>query len=444
MNRYIFTEKTITQAKNYLKGKSKTQPSFLKKYKGEVKGKYLYLEGKPVIQDGKEEAYLRNLILKGKTPLSRDSAYYNIAKKVVNISRQKIQNFLKKQRIVRETDNQQATSKRGSRQLNKKGNLHYDLIEIKFKDLPFVPDELREVDAEKEGEEGEEEEVFKGYIFSMVDQLTSLGFFKWSSHKTQQKITPIAKEAFQFFSDKLDIPMNKLIAYSDRGKEFDFEKYKTWGIRTIQVKRSSVVENKNSHFQRVMYRIAKMKNTTDLKKIIRNAMSIVNKTPSRLTKKSPNENLKESTGALASKYNKKRGKDSGIKVKRKALKTGDKVRIQLLSNKDKGIGYKAYKGILWSKKNYKVQDKKGNRYKVNRKMYHRDQLRLSPDIDQKSEVLLKLKQKDLDKRREKEIADIRKKLDEEMKSDRKGAKTAVTKLRKMLDFWRNFDKIYGT
>ena len=150
-----------------------------------------------------------------------------------------------------------------------------------------------------------------------------------------------------------------------------------------------VIENKNSHFQRVLYRLAKMKKTKNLHKLVKDAQKVVNRTQSSLTKKTPLENATEATTELSEKYNKKRGKDSGIKIHRRALVVGDKVRVQLKFKKDKGIGFKAYKGDQWSKRTYKIQTKRGNSYKVQGKFRHRDEIRLTEDYDEESEKLLK-------------------------------------------------------
>jgi len=394
VNRHTFTQKIVTQAINFLKGTAKTKPNFLNKYEGKVKQRRLFLDGKLVVPKEKVEQYLRTRIYNARTPLSRDAAFYAISKDAIGISREAIDRFLKKQRIVRETDNQQATSKRGSRKVNKKGQLHFDLIEIKFKDLPFVPDDLPEEkkDSEKTEEElaeGEQDPVHKGYIFSMVDALTSLSFFRFHAFKTHVQVTPIAKQAFEWFSKMLSVPMDKLVGYSDKGSEFKFKTYNSWGVRTIQLRRSSIVENKNSHFQRVLYRIAKMRKTKTLHELVKDAQKVVNRTQSSLTKKSPLENAKDVTADVAEKYNKKRGKDSGIKIKRRPIIVGEKVRIQLLFKKDKGIAFKAYKAKTWSKRLYRVQAKRGNSYKVNGKFRHRDELRLTVDYDKESEKLIK-------------------------------------------------------
>ena len=70
-----------------------------------------------------------------------------------------------------------------------------------------------------------------------------------------------------------------------------------------------------------------MMKTKSLVVLVKDAQKVVNRTVSSITKKAPVENIKEEQSELSKKYNKKRGKDSGIKIKRKALKVGDMVRI---------------------------------------------------------------------------------------------------------------------
>ena len=122
-------------------------------------------------------------------------------------------------------------------------------------------------------------------------------------------------------------------------------------------------------------------------------MKVINRTQSSITKKAPIENIKETSTDLAKKYNRKRGKDSGIKIRRAPLKKGDKVRIQKIYPKDKGVGYKAYKSNMWSKRVYLVQEKRGNRYLVNGKLKHRDELRSTVTYDKESEKLLAARDK---------------------------------------------------
>jgi hypothetical protein len=186
--------------------------------------------------------------------------------------------------------------------------------------------------------------------------------------------------------------MQKLFAMSDKGGEFDFALYKTWGIRLKQLARSALIENKNAQFQRALYRLVKLNQTNRLRVLVKSAMSIVNKTQSSLTKKTPEEAAKTNNLQLADGYNKKRGKESGMKIKARALKKEDMVRINLIGPK-KDSFYKSYKAKTWSVQLYRILGRRGQTYLVNgpkgKKYYHRDLLRLSVNNDQKSEKILK-------------------------------------------------------
>ena len=180
-----------------------------------------------------------------------------------------------------------------------------------------------------------------------------------------------------------------MTAYSDKGAEWEIPKYKSWGITPIFMRRSPIIEAKNSHFQRVFYKIVKMRKTRDITKLTDQAMKIINRTQSSITKKAPIENIKETTVDLKDKYNRKKGQDSGVIIKRKALKKGDMVRVQLIYGKDKDKGYKAYRGKMWSKRLYPITNKRGQRYTVNKKSYHRDEIRETAPYDRESEKIIK-------------------------------------------------------
>ena len=106
----------------------------------------------------------------------------------------------KTQRIIRETDNKQAAVEKKGRQVKTKGQLHLDLVELKFQDLPFTPSD-RDIDAD----------VNKGYVLGMVDALTSLSYYKWHAHKTQSQVTPIVKQAVAWFENRLKTDKKKLL-----------------------------------------------------------------------------------------------------------------------------------------------------------------------------------------------------------------------------------------
>ena len=398
VNRYKFTKATVTQAVKFLKGTGKRQPNFLKKFKGTLKDGKLHLDGKRVIPKEDVESFLRERIYKGGTPLSRDSAFYAVHRDTVGVSRAQIDLFLKSQRIIRETDDQQPAVRKKGRKVQKKGQLHLDLVEIKFQDLPFTPSD-KDID----------ESVDKGYILGMVDALTSLSYFKWHVHKTQSQVTPIVKQAVSWFERQLKTDKGKFTIYSDKGREFSFPTYEKWGIKTIQLARSPIIEAKNAFFQRTLFRLAKMENTQNLKKLISQATDIMNNTVSKVSKRTPLENLAESAGSVAEKYNAARAK-AGKSRLRDIVPGKDKVRINLVGPK-KGLDHKAYKGKTWSKKIYQVAKKRGERYLVGKKYYHRQDLKITSDYDSKSEGMLQIRKTARHMREDKKRAAIRKKLD---------------------------------
>jgi hypothetical protein len=395
MNRYRFTDAAVDKAKKFLAGKLQNGPAFLKRYKGTVlKGK-LYLDGKMVVPASRVDTYLRNKIYDGKTPMARDSAFYWISKNTAGIGRAAVDKFLRSQRIVRVTDNQQATTKRPKRRVKTKGQLHIDLVEVVFAQLPFTPDEvidpLWDKLTDEEKAEGSED-VQKGYWFGCVDSITSLAWYKFAPTKSYKHITPLAKQCFKYFSEKLGKPLNKMSVKSDAGSEFQWALYRKWGLKTIIVKSDPFIEGKNSHFQRVLYRIAKLGKTTDIHELTALAVKQLNRTQSSITKQAPVESVKEGTKSLAEKYNKRRGPGSGVKVKKRKLVVGEKVRYQLLKDKDKGH-YKAYLGLMWTKRAYKITAKRGDRYVVAGKSFHRDELKPTPKWDAKSEKIIENRRK---------------------------------------------------
>ena len=386
MFRFNFSEKNIKHAIDFLKGKSKIQQNFLKGRTASVKNGKLFINNKEVIPTKKVTEFVREKILSGEVPLSRDSLYYYLQQKYINIPRASIDKLLKAQSVIRESDNRQPTTTRKKRKVNKKGQLSFDLVEIKFKDLPFEP-------------EDPDIEVEKGYFWGCADQLTGLSHFVFSPHKDYKNITPIAEKSFKWFVEKLGIgSMKKIVGYSDKGAEFDFKKYKKWGLRLKQLPRAPLIEAKNAHFQRVLFRIAKMKKTKHLKKLATMANDIMNNTQSSLTGKTPNEALLEEQGALAKKYNSKRkGKGTDSAVRARPLKKGDRVRLAVDPEKDK-LEYKAYKSIAYTKKIYVVLAVRGSTYKIDgphgKKFYHRDHLRLTSKRDKVSDAIISQRERD--------------------------------------------------
>ena len=434
--RYNFSEKNVEKGKKFVRGINKTEPGFLKNRKGEIKKGKLYIDGLLVVPKEKQETYIRNKVLGGKVPMSRDGLYYYLTKISVGVSRAAIDKFLKAQHVIRETDNLQPRTKKASRRVKKKGQIQFDLVEINWEDVGFKPTDQN---IEKE----------TGYIYTCADSLTGLLFAKFAPDKNQSTITPIAEEAFKWFAEKLKTPISKMFALSDKGSEWDIAKYKEWGLRVKFVPRAPLIEQKNSQIQRALFRIIKMKNTKNMAKLVKNAMTVVNRTQSSLTKVAPIEAINKVESQLAEKYNKRRGKDSGQKIKARPLKVGEMVRLQVIGDKKRGGEfYKAYKGKGWSRKRYKVLTKRGNRYKLDgpdgKKFYHRDMLKPTVASDKKSIRIIYERQNQEYLKEKRDIDKIRQEIDKKVKKgDRKAKIEGTKKLRAMLDRERRLDALLG-
>ena len=121
MFRYNFSANSVKQGIDFIQGKNKTKPSYLKGRKTSVKAGKLFIDDKEVIPSGKVEDFIRDKILSASVPLARDSLYYYFQRKYINIPRAKIDKILKAQSVIRESDNRQPTTTQKKRKVHKKG-----------------------------------------------------------------------------------------------------------------------------------------------------------------------------------------------------------------------------------------------------------------------------------------------------------------------------------
>jgi uncharacterized protein (DUF1015 family) len=118
---------------------------------------------------------------------------------------------------------------------------------------------------------------------------------------------------------------------------------------------------------------------------------IVNNNYSRITKKTPAEAVESQEKAKdIAQYNKSRA----VGTDGKKLEVGDYVRVRVKAlQKDKGLDYKTYKDILWTKKVYRVaavtKKAKIRKYRVNRKWYLTGMLLKTRPTDEVSEAIIK-------------------------------------------------------
>ena len=142
MNRYNFTEERIKALKSYVKKPEGRKPVVLNKHEATIQKGKLYLDGKQVIPKNKVEETLRRKILSGQIPLTRDAAFYWLSKKYVGLSRKAVDDFLKKQRIIRETDNAKAKTTATNRKVGEAGE--HDSMET---DMPSDADLEADIEA---------------------------------------------------------------------------------------------------------------------------------------------------------------------------------------------------------------------------------------------------------------------------------------------------------
>ena len=130
LNRYRnVNKKQIEEAKAFLSGnldKSKVA-SWVKRFADHLttKGGKLLLDGKEIIGNDERDDKMRALVYDKDSDVapSRDAGYYKVKKRYANISRRNWMDFLKKQRVIRMTDNAPPKEKTGGRKINKKGEV---------------------------------------------------------------------------------------------------------------------------------------------------------------------------------------------------------------------------------------------------------------------------------------------------------------------------------
>ena len=180
MNRYNFSKSEIKRA---LSGVN--VPNFMKKYPFKAKGGKLFLEGREVIPNEEREAYLRKILYDKESdlPLARDSLFYLLQKRVINVSKRFIESFLKKQKvIVNRTARPRKEKRKLVRHIKKAGSVSADLVHIEPNDLPsgYMPDPEQEdmaaynpADDDKKNKPNWGKVKKTYYMYNMVDKLTS-------------------------------------------------------------------------------------------------------------------------------------------------------------------------------------------------------------------------------------------------------------------------------
>ena len=359
LNRYRnVNKKEIEDAKRFVlsstKDKSKVA-SWVKRYADHltVKDGKLLLDGRQVIGNDERDDLMRELVYKKNSDIapSRDAGYYKVKKRYANVSRRNWMDFLKKQRVIRMTDNAPPKQKHGGRKLNKKGELECDLFYIGKDDLP------------KSLQSGTAEQT---YALNVVDRLTSYcKVYFLGGTRTAKKVRPFLVKAVAFFAKLLNVEKKDMHMYHDGGGEFSDKNMDSLGVPHTQLEVGPKVEQKNSHVQRVFHRLKNSKRISSITDGLAQAEKIVNGSYNRIMKMSAEEAVKkyndpEETKKLILKYNDQREKAD---LDRRAdLSIGDYVRIVVKSTKESEF-YKAYRGKTYTREGYPVNPKNKHLYK---------------------------------------------------------------------------------
>ena len=184
MDRYRFTTDSISKAKGFLTGKTKTGPAWAKRFKEDltVKGTKVLYKGREIIPAEKIEDVLRQEIFKrdADIPPSRDGAFHIVKQRYVGISKRKILAFLQAQRILVETKPIVAQAKVKAGKKLDKYSFETDLIFVKREDV------LR---ADPKFEKKSVPEL--QYIVATTESITGLIRLALCKSKDASAVTPI-------------------------------------------------------------------------------------------------------------------------------------------------------------------------------------------------------------------------------------------------------------
>ena len=359
---------------------------------------------------------------------------------VVGLSRRKIMDFLRAQSVVQKGKGAEPVQKLAGKKVNEY-SIEFDLIFLKARDVAKANKHFRDNPTLQGSDETQ-----KGltYILSVTESVTGLTKIMHLSRKLPKTVSPAVIKLMKEIAKDLKTPLSKISVSSDKGDEFSQAIIEPHVKSYKRVATGPSVEKKNSDIQRVLFQLIRARRGKTVNKLLNLTQSIVNNNINRITGKTAAESVEQQEKKKdITRYNKSRA----IGTDGKKLLVGDYVRLRLKAlQKDKGLDYKAYKDILWSKKVYRigaVTQKVPRKYRVNRRWYLTGMLLKTRPSDEKSEEIIKKRdakaakaygeavQKNIDESKARLAADIRKaeKKDEKVKAEVKAAPTIRKKPR---------------
>ena len=299
-------------------------------------GKHGLFEGdKQIVPVQRIDEVLRDLMLSAESdvPLSRDSGYYVLQKRYLGISRRALMSFLAKQTDLQLTQSRIAETSRKGREVHHKGIVEADLVEGKKKDVRGLG------------------KAYDWYWLTVIDRLTGYLDVEYLLRKTAKGANAQVPRAMERILDRMEAALGTPIRamYTDAGSEFKARTQTLLDDRDIKhivVARGHKVEKANATFQRIFYRLDRLKRGT-FGQLTQQALAMFNNTRT-LHGRTPTEALAVDDRTLATPYNARRQKPATARgPSTRKLSVGDPVRY-LLKPRHKVTFYKSYRGQHYS------------------------------------------------------------------------------------------------
>jgi hypothetical protein len=351
MFRFKIYEKDVNAVKKFLKSKKGAMPKWGERFRDDLKleGNRLLYKNKRVVPIEKIDTILRKTLYSKKANLttSRDSAFHQLKKIVVGISRRNIMEFLRSQKNLEARATLPAPKQTGGRKL-KRITFETDLCFIRKADL---------VKANPRFEDKHGHDLV--YCVTTVEKTSGLCRLGYSLYKDQKLVTPIVIEQIKSLCETLGVSPSNVDLESDKGTEFGQEALAKVVKEYRRVPMSGSVEKKNQQLQKYLYQILKNRQALTVPTALKKAENLCNKTYGTVHKKTPEEVavlVKSKKLDAVKGYNDKR-RTQISNSKRKELQIGDHVRILIASAKVKGVGFKQYKNKSFTKELYTITDR---------------------------------------------------------------------------------------
>ena len=351
MNRYDFSKAEVARA---LSGEN--VPNFMNRFAFKKKDGKLFFEGREVIPNEERDTYLRKILYDDNStlPFGRDSLFYVLKKKVINISKRYIERFLKAQNvIVKRTARPKKENRKFVSTIKKAGVVSADLAHIEPKDLPdgFMP--RQEEESDEEYVPGQDNKPKWGrvkktyYMYNVVDKMTGYLVTEVVHSKNENLIAKATKRLLSRMARALNTPVRAI--EWDQGTEFNKAEKELQALKrpnSVTVKRmrtNALVESVNAKVQRIFYTVAKQRRT-GFKGTMVQAVKISNNTLNRKLGMTPNEAVQKLKSGEPLK--RRQGRHPKPILKKHAYKVGAKVRA-IKKAREKVTHHKAYKGKHW-------------------------------------------------------------------------------------------------